>query len=414
MNMNINIRKTVSKITGRKFYSQPVILSAVRTPIGSAWGSLSTVKGTKLASLAITGALEKSGVSTQDVDEVLLGNVLQAGQGQAPARQAAIGAGLPVKVSCTTVNKVCASGMKTITMAAQSIKTGDNKVVVCGGFESMSQVPYICDPKTRTGLKYGHAQMLDLILQDGLTDVYNNFHMGNCAEDCVSKFQFTREQQDEYSIRSYKLSAQASSSGKFKDEIISVEVDLGRGKIVKVSEDEEFKNVDFAKVPTLKPAFIKNTGTVTAANSSTLNDGASALVVTSDDFAQERNLKPIARIIGYADAETNPIEFTVAPSLAIPLALKKAGLKVSDIDFWEINEAFAVVSLANIKLLNLDIEKVNVNGGAVSLGHPIGCSGARIVTTLVHILKQNGKRYGCAAICNGGGGATAIIVENIQ
>lgn len=372
------------------------------------------MKGTKLGSIAVKAALERGGVSPSEVNEVLIGNVLQGGQGQAPARQVALGADLPVSVSCTTVNKVCASGMKTITMAAQSIKTGDNQVVVAGGYESMSNVPYIMDPRARTGLKYGDAKVIDLIVHDGLWDVYNNFHMGNCAEDCVTKHGFTREQQDEYAIRSYKLAAEAWARGAFKNEIVPVEVDLGRGKTALITEDEEYKNVDFAKVPTLKPAFVKANGSVTAANSSTLNDGASALVVTSPQYASSKGIKPLARIIGYADAETKPIEFTEAPALAVPLALKKAGLKVEDIDLWEINEAFSVVALVNIKLLGLNPDKVNVNGGGVSLGHPIGCSGARIVTSLVHALKVQNKRYGCAAICNGGGGASAIVVERLD
>jgi acetyl-CoA C-acetyltransferase len=304
--------------------------------------------------------------------------------------------------------------MKAVMFAAQSIKLGDTQVVVAGGYESMSNVPYILDPKTRTGLKYGDAKVIDLIVHDGLWDVYNNFHMGNCAEDCVTKHKFTREEQDAYAIQSYKRTAEAVARGSFKNEIIPVEVDLGRGKTAIVSEDEEYKNVDFTKIPNLKPAFVKNGGTVTAANSSTLNDGASALIVTSQEYASTHNIKPLARIIGYADAETKPIEFTEAPSLAIPIALKKAGLSINDIDLWEINEAFAVVALVNIKILGLNPDKVNVNGGGVSLGHPIGCSGARIITSLVHALKEKGKRYGCAAICNGGGGASAVVIERIE
>jgi acetyl-CoA C-acetyltransferase len=409
--MHLKSKISIKSFSKRMVSNAPVIVSATRTPIGSAWGSLASVKGTKLGSIAVEAALERANISASEVNEVLFGNVLQGGQGQAPARQVAMGAKLPVSVPCTTINKVCASGMKTITLAAQSIKTGDNNVVVCGGYESMSNVPYMMDPRARGGLKYGDGKIIDLIVHDGLWDVYNNFHMGNCAENCVKKHGFTREEQDAYAIQSYKRSAAAAARGAFKNEIVPVEVDLGRGKTATITEDEEYKNVDFNKVPTLKPAFIKPDGTVTAANSSTLNDGASALVVTSAEYATQKGLKPLARILGYADAETHPVEFTEAPSLAIPIALKRAGLSVDDIDFWEINEAFAVVALVNIKLLKLNPEKVNVNGGGVSLGHPIGCSGARIVTSLVHQLQESGKRYGCAAICNGGGGATAIVIE---
>jgi acetyl-CoA C-acetyltransferase len=416
--MQLNKVNLTKKLFSQRLQSNksnnPVIVAAVRTPIGSAWGSLGSVKGTKLGSIAVKGALEQAKINPADVNEVLFGNVLQGGQGQAPARQVAVGADLPLSVSCTTINKVCASGMKTIILAAQSIKLGDTQVVVTGGYESMSNVPYILDPKARTGLKYGDGKVIDLIVHDGLWDVYNNFHMGNCAEDCATKHKFTREEQDAYAIQSYKRTAAAVARGSFKNEIVPVEVDLGRGKTATVTEDEEYKNVNFDKIPTLKPAFVKTGGTVTAANSSTLNDGAAAVIVTSEEYANTHNIKPLARILSYADAETKPIEFTEAPSLAIPIALKRAGLTVNDIDLWEINEAFSVVALVNMKILGLNPEKVNINGGGVSLGHPIGCSGARIVTSLVHALKEQGKRYGCAAICNGGGGASAIIVERIE
>eukprot|EP01126_Amoeba_proteus_P036918 TRINITY_DN377_c0_g2_i8.p1 TRINITY_DN377_c0_g2~~TRINITY_DN377_c0_g2_i8.p1 ORF type:complete len:378 (-),score=87.23 TRINITY_DN377_c0_g2_i8:145-1278(-) len=376
-------------------------------------GSLSTVKGTSLASTTLKAALERTQIPSDHVNEVIYGNVLQAGQGQAPARQVAIGAGLPPRVVCTTINKVCASGMKAVMFASQSIRLGENEVVVAGGFESMSNVPYYLDRRARGGLRYGDAKILDAIVNDGLWDVYNNFHMGNCAEECAKKYSFTREEQDKYAISSYERSAAAVNAGHFLHEIVPVTVDSGKGKTKVVDQDEEFKNVNFDKISSLKPAFLKD-GTVTAANASTLNDGASTLIVASAEYADKNNLTPLARIVSYGDAETLPVDFPIAPALAIPIALSRAGLKKEDIDFWEINEAFSVVVLANIKLLDLDPSIVNVNGGGVSLGHPIGCSGARILTTLIHHLQRTGKKYGCAAICNGGGGASAVIVENLS
>lgn len=348
-----------------------------------------------------------------------MGNVLQAGQGQAPATQASIGAGLPTKTPATTVNKVCASGMKTVMFGAQSLMLGHNDLVVAGGMESMSNVPYYMDSRARKGLSYGHGQLTDGIIHDGLWDVYNQFHMGLCAEDCATKHKVTRQEQDEYAILSYKRAADATKNGFFKNEVLPVPVKEtkkgAQGPPQFVTEDEEVKKVMFDKIPTLRPAF-SPTGTITAANASKLNDGAAALVLTSDTHYNNNKAtfaKPIAKIIAFADASCDPIEFPIAPALAVPIALKRAGLKVSDIDLWEINEAFSVVALANIKLLGLDSNKVNVLGGGVSLGHPIGASGARIITTLVHNLQRTGGRYGCASICNGGGGASAIIVERL-
>eukprot|EP01125_Pyxidicula_operculata_P022257 TRINITY_DN8992_c0_g1_i1.p1 TRINITY_DN8992_c0_g1~~TRINITY_DN8992_c0_g1_i1.p1 ORF type:complete len:415 (+),score=131.41 TRINITY_DN8992_c0_g1_i1:41-1285(+) len=389
---------------------EAVIVSAVRTPVGSFLGSLSSLKAPELGGIAVKAAVERSGLKADQVDEVILGNVLSAGLGQAPARQASMFGGLPPKVVCTTINKVCASGMKTISYAAQSILLGHSNVVVSGGFESMSNVPFYV-PNVRGGLKYGDGKFVDGMIFDGLTDVYNKFHMGNCAEDCAKKYNISRQEQDEYAILSFKRAAQATKDGHFKNEIVPVTIAGKKGDVV-VSEDEGFKSADFNKIPTLRPAFIKD-GTVTAANSSTLNDGASALVVVSGEYASQHNLKPLARIVSFADAERLPIEFPTAPALAIPIALKRAGLTVDQIDLWEINEAFAVVALANQRELKIPLEKLNVLGGGVSLGHPIGASGARIVTTLIHHLHQTNKRYGCASICNGGGGATAIIVEKL-
>eukprot|EP01120_Amphizonella_sp_Union-15-10_P014829 TRINITY_DN7359_c0_g1_i1.p1 TRINITY_DN7359_c0_g1~~TRINITY_DN7359_c0_g1_i1.p1 ORF type:complete len:417 (-),score=92.36 TRINITY_DN7359_c0_g1_i1:47-1297(-) len=392
-----------------KTTSQAVILSAVRTPIGSLNGVLSSLPGTKLASISVKEAVKRAGIQPTDVKEAYLGNVVQANQGQAPARQAIIGAGLPTSIPCTTVNKVCASGMKAIMLASQTVMLGQGDVLVAGGFESMSNVPYYME---RGGLKYGHSQAWDGIIKDGLWDVYNNFHMGNCGEDCAKKFNISRQEQDDYAISSYKRSAAATESGAFKEEIVAVEVPQKKGDVIKVTEDEEYKRIQFDKVSKLKPAF-QSDGTVTAANASSINDGASALIVASTEFAKSRNLSPMARVISFADAARDPIEFTIAPVDAIRKALDISGLKVNDIDYWEINEAFSVVAVANMRLLGLDAQKLNVNGGSVSLGHPIGCSGARIVTTLLHVLKQKGGKYGCAAVCNGGGGASAIIVERI-
>jgi acetyl-CoA C-acetyltransferase len=387
------------------------IVGAVRTPIGSFNGSLSTVSATKLGATAISGALKQSGVTPELIDEVFMGCVLQAGLGQAPARQAAKFAGLSDDVPCTTVNKVCASGMKSIMMAAQSIALGDNDFVVAGGMESMSRTPHYL-PNSRTGTKFGNITMLDGMVFDGLTDVYNQEHMGNCGDLCAREYNISREEQDEFAIGSYKKSAKAWEQGKFANEVVPVEVPQRKGDPIIVSEDEEYKNVRMEKIPALRPAFSKD-GTVTAANASTLNDGAAALILTSKEKAEEYGLKPLAKVVSYADAAQAPEWFTTAPSKAIPKALGKAGLNKNDIDFWELNEAFAVVGLANIKELGLDAEKVDVHGGAVSLGHPLGCSGARIIVTLINVLKHNNGQKGCAGICNGGGGASAMVIENL-
>jgi acetyl-CoA C-acetyltransferase len=386
------------------------IVSAVRTAFGSFGGTLASVSATRLGAAAIKGALDKIKLDGKLVNEVIMGSVLQANLGQAPARQAAKFAGLPDHVNCTTVNKVCASGMKSIMLAAQSIMLGDNDVVVAGGMENMSSVPFYSD-STRWGAKYGNAQLIDGLAKDGLTDVYGDFPMGNCAELCAKEMNFSREAQDAFAIESYKKSAAAWSAGKFKDEVVEITVKTKKGDVL-FSEDEEYKNVNFEKIPTLKPVFIKE-GTVTAANASTMNDGAAALVLMSKEKAEELGLKPLAKIKGFADAEQAPEWFTTSPSLAMPKAAQKAGLTIKDLDYFEFNEAFSVVGLANIKLLDLDASKVNVNGGAVSLGHPLGASGARIIVTLINVLKQNGGKFGGAAICNGGGGASAMVIENI-
>ena len=386
------------------------IVSAVRTAFGSFGGALASVSATRLGAAAIKGALDKIKIDGKLVNEVIMGSVLQANLGQAPARQAAKFAGLPDHVNCTTVNKVCASGMKSIMLAAQSIMLGDNDVVVAGGMENMSSVPFYSD-STRWGAKYGNAQLIDGLAKDGLTDVYGDFPMGNCAELCAKEMNFSREAQDAFAIESYKKSAAAWSAGKFKDEVVEITVKTKKGDVL-FSEDEEYKNVNFEKIPTLKPVFIKE-GTVTAANASTMNDGAAALVLMSKEKAEELGLKPLAKIKGFADAEQAPEWFTTSPSLAMPKAAQKAGLTIKDLDYFEFNEAFSVVGLANIKLLDLDASKVNVNGGAVSLGHPLGASGARIIVTLINVLKQNGGKFGGAAICNGGGGASAMVIENI-
>jgi len=388
------------------------IVSAVRTPIGSFNGSLSSVSSGKLGAAAIKGALEKIKLDGKEVDEVLMGCVMQANLGQAPARQAAKFAGLPNEVRCTTVNKVCASGMKALTQATQAIKLGDASVVVAGGMENMSNVPYYLDA-ARNGYRLGNGVVIDGLVKDGLTDVYHNNHMGNSAELCAKELNISRKEQDDFAIQSYKRSQASWAAGKFNEEIVGVEVPQKKGDAIVVKEDEEYKQVKFDKIPELRPVFQKD-GTVTAANASTLNDGAAALVLMSKEKMEKLGLKPIAKVIAYADAEQAPEWFTTAPSKAIPLAVQKAGLKLSDIDFYEINEAFSVVSCANNKLLNLDPEKVNVNGGAVSLGHPLGASGARIIVTLIHVLKQNKGKYGVAGICNGGGGASAVVIENIN
>lgn len=387
------------------------IVSAVRTAMGSFGGTLAGVSATQLGATAIKGALAKINLDGKLVTEVFMGSVLQANLGQAPARQASKFAGLPDSVNCTTVNKVCASGMKAVMLGAQSIMLGENEVVVAGGMENMSSVPFYSD-STRWGAKYGDAKLIDGLAKDGLTDVYGNFPMGNCAELCARDMKFSREEQDAFAIESYKRSAAAWSAGKFKNEIVPVTVKTKKGD-VEFAEDEEYKNVMFEKIPTLKPVFQKD-GTVTAANASTMNDGAAALVLMSKEKADALGLKPLAKIKGFADAAQAPEWFTTSPSLAVPKAVEKAGLKMSDISYFEFNEAFSVVGLANTKLLNLDASKVNVNGGAVSLGHPLGASGARIIVTLINVLKQNNAKYGAAAICNGGGGASAFVIENVD
>lgn len=384
------------------------IVSAVRTPMGSFGGVLSTVSATELGAIAIRSALERSGISADKVDEVFMGNVLSAGLGQAPARQAALKGGLPNTVPCTTVNKVCASGMKSIMLAAQSIQLGHSNVVIAGGMENMSQVPYYVSTN-RFGQKLGHGQLTDGMIKDGLWDVYNDYHMGNAGELCAREMQFTRQDQDSYAIESYRRAQTAWSAGKFNAEIAPVTIAGRKGDVI-VSEDEEYKNVQFEKIPELRPVFDKN-GSITAANASTLNDGSSALVLVSEEALQMYNLTALAEIKGFADAATEPCWFTVAPALAVPKALKQAGMKPEQVDLYELNEAFAVVALANNKKLNLNPDQVNVYGGAVSLGHPLGSSGARIVVTLLHALKQENKKTGVASLCNGGGGASAIVIE---
>lgn len=384
------------------------IVSAVRTAMGSFGGTLAGVPATKLGAAAIKGAMDRINLDPKHVTEVYMGSVLQANLGQAPARQAAKFAGLPDSVHCTTVNKVCASGMKAIMLGAQSIMLGDNDVVIAGGMENMSQVPYYLE-NNRWGAKYGHGQVIDGLAKDGLTDVYGNFPMGNCAELCAKEKNITREQQDAFAIESYKRSAAAWSAGKFTDEIVPLIVKTKKGD-VEFKEDEEYKNVNFEKIPALKPVFVKD-GTVTAANASTMNDGAAAIILMSKEKADALGIKPIAKIKSYADAEQAPEWFTTTPSIALPRAVEKAGLKMSDINYFELNEAFSVVGIVNTQMMKLDAGKVNVNGGAVSLGHPLGASGARIVCTLINVLKQNKAKYGAAAICNGGGGASAIVIE---
>ena len=386
------------------------IIAAARTPIGSFLGSLSTIEAPKLGAAAIKGAIKKANINVNVVDEVFMGNVLQANLGQAPARQAAIFAGLNESVPCTTVNKVCASGMKSIMLGAQSIMTGDNQCVVVGGMENMSLVPHYYNARIAT--KLGDVKMVDGMVKDGLTDVYNRVHMGVCAETCAREKKITREEQDNFAITSYKRSAAAWDAGKFNEEVVPVEVPQRKGDAIVVAKDEEYTNVNMDKIPALSPVFDKE-GTVTAANASTLNDGASALILMSKEKMDELGLKPIAKIVNYADAAQAPEWFTTSPTLALNKALTKANLKTTDIDFWELNQAFAVVGIANTKLLNIDAAKVDVNGGAVALGHPLGNSGARIIVTLINVLKQNGGKLGAAAICNGGGGASAMIIENM-
>ncbi|GAB2486381.1 acetyl-CoA C-acyltransferase [Algoriphagus taiwanensis] len=387
------------------------IVSAVRTPLGSFGGKLSGLTAVELGSTAIKGALAKSGVAADQVQEVFMGNVISANLGQAPARQAAIGAGIGYQVPCTTINKVCASGMKAVMFAAQSIMLGINDVVVAGGMESMSNVPFYV-PKARFGYKYGNAELVDGLVKDGLFEVYYKFPMGNCADNTAKEMNISREDQDAYAIQSYQRAADAWSKGMFKDEVVPVELIGRKGETILIDEDEEYKNVMFDKIPTLRPVFDKN-GTVTAANASTMNDGASALVLVSKEKAEELGLKPLAKIRGFADAATDPLWFTTAPALAIPKALKHAGVSSDEVSYYEINEAFSAVALANQRELKLDNNRINVFGGAVSLGHPLGASGARIIATLNSVLHQKSGEIGVAGICNGGGGASALVIEKM-
>ncbi len=385
-----------------------VIVSAVRTPIGSFMGGLSTVTAPKLGAIAIKGALDKIKLDPNLIDEVFMGNVVQAGLGQAPARQAALFAGLPDSVACTTINKVCASGMKAVMLGAQAIQCGDAEIVVAGGMENMSLIPHYMN--LRNGTKFGPATMIDGMQKDGLTDAYDNSAMGVCADLCASEYNITREDQDNYAIQSYERSAKAWDSGKFDNEVVPVPVPQRKGDPIIVSKDEEFTNVKLDKIPSLNAVFTKD-GTVTAANASTINDGAAAVILMSEEKAIALGLKPLAYINGYADAAQEPKWFTTSPAKAIPKALEKAGITINDVDYFEFNEAFAVVGLANSQILGLEDNKVNVNGGAVSLGHPLGCSGVRIIVTLLNVLEQNNAKIGAAAICNGGGGASAIVIE---
>lgn len=385
-----------------------VIVSAARTPIGSFLGALSTIPAPKLGAIAIKGALDKINLKPELVDEVLMGNVVQAGTGQAPARQAAIYAGIPDTVPCTTVNKVCSSGMKAVMQAAQSIALGDTEIVVAGGMENMSLIPHYLH--ARTGTKFGSASLIDGMQKDGLVDAYDQNAMGVCADDCATEYNFSREDQDAFAIQSYKRSVAAWDAGKFDNEVVPVEVPQRRGEPIVVSKDEEYTNVKIEKISALRPAFTKE-GTVTAANASTINDGAGAMILMSADKAKELGLTPLATIKSYADAAQEPKWFTTAPAKALPKALDKAGIKLEDVDFFEFNEAFSVVGLANMKILGLSDDKVNVNGGAVSLGHPLGCSGVRILITLLNVLEQNDAKIGAAAICNGGGGASALVLQ---
>ncbi len=387
------------------------IVSAVRTPLGSFGGALSGFTAPQLGSIAIKGGLQKAGVSPDLVDEVFFGNVVSANLGQAPARQAALGAGIGENTPCTTVNKVCSSGMKSVMLGAQSIMLGMGDIIVTGGMESMSKIPYYI-PKARWGYKYGHGEIIDGLQKDGLTDAYNHQAMGLSADATAKKFDISREEQDAFAIQSYKRAAAATASGKFKEEIIPVTIPQRRGDDIIMTEDEEYKKVKFEKIPALRPAFSKD-GTATAANSSTINDGASALILASENAVQKYDLHPVAEIIGFADAAHAPEWFTTAPTLAAPKALKRAGLTIDDVDFFEVNEAFAVVTMAFNKELGVKDDKVNVHGGAVSLGHPLGASGARIITTLTGVLNHNGGEIGCATLCNGGGGASAIVIKKV-
>lgn len=390
---------------------QVYIVAAVRTPIGSFGGSLKDVPATKLGAAAIKAAIEKAGIKPEQVDEVLMGCVIQANLGQAPARQAAKAAGLPDSVICTTVNKVCASGMKAIAQGAQSILLGDSDIVVAGGMENMSAVPFYVE-NLRWGNKYGNTSLIDGLAKDGLTDCYHNYPMGCAADLTATEHKISREEQDAFAIESYKRSQAAWDNGAFKNEVIPVEIPSKKGDSIKIEKDEEPWNVKFDKIPSLKPAFGKD-GTVTAANASTMNDGAAAVVLMSADKAKELGIKPLAIIHSYADAEQAPEKFTTTPSVAVPKAVKKAGLQMSDIEYFELNEAFSVVGIANIKLMNLDASKVNVHGGAVSIGHPLGASGARIIVTLLNVLQEKNAKYGAAGICNGGGGASAMVIEKL-
>ncbi|HAA15982.1 MAG TPA: acetyl-CoA C-acetyltransferase [Cytophagales bacterium] len=388
------------------------IVSAVRTPIGSFGGMFASVTATQLGSAAMKGVLEKAGVDAKEIQEVYFGNVVSSGLGQAPARQAALGAGLSSEVPCTTVNKVCSSGMKSVMMGAQSIMLGHNDVVMAGGMESMTNVPYYI-PKARSGYKYGHGQMLDGLMHDGLWEPYHQFPMGSCADNTAKEMNISREAQDEYAINSYKRSAESWANGKFADEVIPVAVPQRRGDDLILSEDEEYKAVKFEKIPGLRPVFNKD-GSVTAANASTINDGASAILLMSKEKVEELGVKPIAKILSFGDAAQDPLWFTTAPSKAIPVALGRAGLEKKDVQYWEINEAFSAVALANAQELDIDQGILNVNGGSVALGHPLGASGARILTTLTSVLKQNDASVGVAGICNGGGGASAIAIERLN
>lgn len=391
--------------------SEAYIVSALRTPLGSFGGALSSLSAVDLGSAVIKEVLAKTGVPGADIDEVFMGNVCQANLGQAPARQAALGGGVSIEVPCTTVNKVCSSGMKSVMFAAQAIQLGQADVIIAGGMESMSNIPYYV-PRLRWGAKYGHQQIIDGLQKDGLTDAYDDVAMGNCGDSTAEKYNISRVAQDEYAIRSYERAAAATNSGAFKDEIVGISIPQRKGDPIIVDEDEEFKNVKFEKIPKLRPAFNKE-GTVTAANASTLNDGASALMVVSKAAVDKYNLKPIAKILSYADAAHEPMMFTTAPTKAAPKALKRAGKSFSDMDFFEVNEAFSVVPMAFAQECNIADEKMNIRGGAVSLGHPLGCSGARIITTLIHTLNQKDGQLGCATLCNGGGGASAIIIQSL-
>ena len=387
------------------------IVSAVRTPIGSFGGSLASVSAIKLGSVAVKGAISKIGMDPKHIQEIFFGNVISSGLGQAPATQVAVGAGLGYNIPCTLVNKVCASGMKAIMLGAQSIMLGHNDVVVAGGMESMSNIPYYL-MKARYGYKYGNGELVDGLTHDGLTDIYNHCAMGVCSDNTAKEMNISRQDQDNYAINSYKRSAASWAAGKFKDEIIPVDIVSKKGDITLFAEDEEYKNVNFDKIPGLKPVFTKE-GTATAANSSTINDGAAAVILMSKEKAKELGLTPMAKILGFADAAQDPMWFTTTPSIAIPKAMKMAGIDKKDVGYYEINEAFAAVAIANNMKLGLTAENVNVNGGAVALGHPLGASGARITITLANILKQNNATIGVAGICNGGGGASAIVIERI-